>query len=72
MNYNDLKWTYSLSLNNESEIVQRISYCIEFHLFGAITRKLTKSMPNMLSVTQFHDMVLPTIYVETPNTTRLS
>ena len=25
MNYNDLKWTYTLRLNNESDITQRIS-----------------------------------------------
>ena len=39
MNYNDLKWTYSLHLNYESDDVQRISYCREFRLFGAITEK---------------------------------
>ena len=25
-NYNDLEWTYSLRLNNASDVVQRISY----------------------------------------------
>ena len=39
MYYNDLKWTYSLRLNNETGVVQRISYGSEFQLFGAITEK---------------------------------
>ena len=39
MNYNDLKWIYSLHLNNESDVVHRISYGSEFQLFGVITEK---------------------------------
>ena len=37
MNFNDLKLTYSLRLNNKSDVVHRISYGSEFQLFGAIT-----------------------------------
>ena len=33
MNYDDLKWTYSLRLNNESDVIQRISHGSEFQLF---------------------------------------
>ena len=35
--FNDLKWSYSLRLNNESIVVQRISHDSEFQLFGEIT-----------------------------------
>ena len=49
MNYNYLKLTYSLRLNNESDDVQRISCGSEFQLSGAITVKM-QSRPIMLIV----------------------
>ena len=39
MNYNDLKLTYNLRLNNESDVVNRISYGSELLLFGAVTNR---------------------------------
>ena len=72
-----LKWTYSLRLNNEIYVIQRISYGNEFQLFGTITEKADSEYTlnichRYIVLHQLHDVALPTGFVRTLNNNRLN